>query len=932
MKNTYNSSEMDLNLDYKPFLKRLAEEVREKVEINKTVKVVLPNRRSLFVLQSFLNEYSLPDGFVEMITVDQLMEQLSGLTLIEPEELLVAFYGAYSRVEKNAQPFDRFISWAVSFLTDANEVDLHLGNMSELLKQIDDYHSTGYQFADGNPGPLERDYLSFWQRLPKYHEALHQDLSALKLAYRGLIYRTVAEKSENSPNEILPEFAGKTIFWVGIIPGNPSEQKLIKWLDKELELEVFADVDSFYTDNEAHEAGKLFRTSAFANNTKYRVNLLKQKAYEIQVHASPTNVGQLFIAKSILAEIPKKNYRDTVVVLADEKLLSPFLEVFDDWRPNLNITTGFPLKNTLIHRFVMSWIQLHSGAINRADDVMFYHKHLEEFLEYAVIKNWLNGAANWLELQEEVVRKNFKFVSKKWLHGKLKGDLFANSAFDLLFDWTDQPADIFERIDGVLSDWNKNINKIGFAPIERAALPVYVKKLKLLLSQFHDVLPKSDFKSLRKFVHRQVGYAKIYLEEPENDAIQVMGMLETRMIDFKNVVIIGASDDTVPGNTFKPTHIPFIHRLNYGLPTQKESEALISYHFYRLIQRADFVHLIYSASTTALSGGEGTRFILQLKEELTQLNKKAKLSFPLENSSFELGQEQPLCIEKTPEVLADLRKALNRMSPSGLNRFIDSPLEFYYSYILKVKEQEKVEEDIEANTFGTIIHDTIESLYEPLKGQKISINAINKMITRVDEAVIHQFLQKFDPILLERGKNFVQVELAKNWVRQFLFFDIKDIEKHGEPELVGLEMRLGGEFNHRDVQVSMNSFADRIDRRNGKLRIIDYKTGKVESNDLKASWEGIQTNSAKSKALQLAFYKWALSKLFKTDAEQIDTVIFSFRNKREGFIPLVIDQSKSEKLVEFNEGFETILGHLIDEMFDTSLPFMHRDTTKYPVF
>lgn len=923
---------MDLNLESKPFLQRLAEEVKLQVDASKPVKVVLPNRRSQFVLQSYLLEYFLPENAVEMTTVDQLMEQLSGLTLIEPEELLVAFYAAYTKVETNAQAFDQFTSWAVSFLTDANDVDLHLGNMNDLLKQIHDYHTTGYQFSDGTPGPLERDYLSFWQRLPKYYEALHKDLSALKLAYRGLIYRSVAEMSEHNPSAILPTFSGKTIFWVGIIPGNPSEQKLIKWLHGEVELQVFADVDVFYTDNEAHEAGKLFRSGAFANETKYKVNLLARKSYDFQVHASPTNIGQLFSARTILDKIPKEKYRETVVVLADEKLLAPFLEVFDDWRSHLNITTGYPLKNTLIHRFVMSWIQLHSGTIQRSNDVMFYHKHLEEFLEYAVIKNWLNGAANWLELQEEIVRRNLKFVSKKWLHGKLKGDLFANSAFDLLFDWSDQTSEVFERINEVLNDWNKNTSKLGFAPIERAALPIYLQKLKLLLSQFNDLLPSSDLKALRKFVHRQVGYAKIYLEEPENEAIQVMGMLETRMIDFKNVLIIGASDDTLPGNPSKATHIPFIHRLNYGLPTRKESEALIAYHFYRLLQRADVVHLIYSNSTTALSGGEGTRFILQLKEELTQVNKNALLSFPSERKEMDLSPAKELSIEKTPEVLEDLRKALKRISPSGLNRFIDSPLEFYFSYVLKLKEQEKVEEDIEASTFGSIVHNSIEKLYTPLKSKKITIKAIQEMDAKVDALVMEEFHDKFDPTLIESGKNMIQVELAKNWVRQFLKFDMQDVKDHGEPELLDVEMRLGGEFMHGDVQLAMNSFADRIDRRNGKLRIIDYKTGKVESKDVKASWEEIQTKHEKSKALQLAFYTWALSKLFKANPNEIESVIFSFRNKKEGFIPLVIDDSKAEKVLEFNEGFETVLRGLIDEMFDTSVPFTHRETTKYPVF
>jgi RecB family exonuclease len=923
---------MDLSLESKPFLKRLADRISEEALAGKQLLVVLPNRRSQFVLQAFLNESIQDESRVQLRTVDQLMESLSALKMIEPEELLVAFYSAYSKMEKSPQSFDQFTAWAVSFLTDANDVDLHLGDMDALLKQINEYHQTGEYFKDGTPGPIERDYMTFWQRLPRYYKALREELGQLKLAYRGLIYRKVAESAVGK-NELLDaSFRDKTTYWVGVIPGNPSEQKLLHWIREHHDLAVFADVDQFYIHHQAHEAGKLFRSGAFAKETLWQVNLLQRKAYQFDVHALPNTIGQLLKVKDLLMEIPKEDFSKTVVVLADEKLLSPFLEIFADWRSQLNITTGYPLKNTLIHRFIMSWIQLHSGALRRSGDVMFYHKHLEEFLEYAIIKNWLGGASNWVSIKEQIVARNLKFVSKKWLAKQLSHDLFAEKAFELLFNWPEQVNEVFQLINDVLVDWKKNTEKLGFAPIEIQALPVYIQKLKLLLSQFNDLLPDNDLKALRKFVHRQVGYSKIYLEEPENECIQVMGMLETRMIDFENVIIVGATDDTLPGSPNKATHIPFVHRVNYGLPTRKESEALIAYHFYRLMQRANHIHLIYSTSTTALSGGEGTRYILQLQEELSQINKNVQLNFVNDAQTFELKPAAELVVQKTPEVMASLEQALKRISPSALNRFIDSPLEFYFSYVLRLKEQDKVEEDVEASTFGSIVHNSIELLYQPFIGKEINGEVIQSMLPLVSETVMTEFCKLFDPSLLETGKNKVQVELAKNWVKLFLEFDADDIKTNGSIELIDLEMHLRGEFSYNHLTVNLNSFADRIDKRNGVIRIVDYKTGKVEAKQLEATWEDIQQKSEYGKALQLAFYTWAYAKRTGETPEHIESVIFSFRNKKSGYLPLIIKTEKNQELVSFKEGFEDVMTGLFDEMFDLSQPFTHRETTKYPVF
>lgn len=919
---------MDLNLESKPFLSRLADEISN-LKQDKEVLVVLPNRRSLHVLMPNVANH---EGIL-FKTVDDLMQELVEVKIIDPEELLVAFYGAYCKSEKNPQSFDQFSSWAISFLTDANDIDLHLADVDELLKRIDEYHTTGEYFKDGTPGPLEKDYLTFWQRLPKYYHTLKEELSKLGLAYRGWLYRKVAELTDHNPLTLEAYFQNKYVFWVGIIPGNPSEQKLIAWVNDYTDLRVFADVDVFYTDNQVHEAGRLFRTGQFAHQTDWKVDLLKRKAYDFQVHPLASTIGQITKVRALLADIPVEEKAQTVVVLADEKLLTAFLEVFQTERHQFNITTGYPLKNTLIHRFVMSWMQLHAGAIRRTNEVLFYHKHLEEFLEYPIIKSWLQGSAEWAKVKTEIVKKNRKFVSRKWLLSKFKLDMFAEKAFDLLFDWPEATDEIFQRINDVLADWKANTDKLGFARIEQQALPIYIEKLKLLLAQFNELLPSNDLRTLRGFVHRQVGYAKLYLEEPENQCVQVMGMLETRMIDFKHVIIVGATDDVLPGSPSKATHIPFVHRVAFKLPTRKETEALIAYHFYRLIQRAEHVHLLYSQIASGMSSGEGSRYVLQLKEELKQQNPNFKLTIQNDYKPVKVEAPKPLSIPKTEEVMLDVLNSLKRTSPSAINTFINSPLEFYFSKVLKLSEEKKVEEEVENNTFGSIVHNTLEKLYKPFLNQTISDVEVNAMHQKADALVMAEFHELFEESSLETGKNLVRVELAKNFVHSFLNFDAADIREHGPIKILGIELQLRGKFYFEQHEANILAFVDRIDERKGKVRIIDYKTGKVEAKNLKYTWEALAKNFDLSKALQLCFYKWVYSKEYGIHEDDIEPVIYSFGNQGAGYISMTHDsKNETHEMPSFTAGFDFVLHSVFEELFDTSLPFEHREDSKYTTF
>lgn len=914
--------------DKQPFLDRLAIDIGQKAA-QKPVLVVLPNKRSLFILKEKMEAQGLDERKVQLRTVDELMESVSGVQLMEPEELLITFFKVYSKLEMQPQTFDQFTNWATTFLSDINDVDLHLGNVDDLFHHIDDYHATGEWLSHGEAGPIERNFLSFWKRLPRYYHALREALVNARLGYRGLIYRVVADMATENSTALRSAFAGSNTCWVGVIPGNPSEQALLQWIGKQAKLEVYADTDRYYLQRGIHEAGRLFRTADAEIPAKWTVNLLSTSAYQIKVHPVAGSVAQMLEARSIVESIPKAEWPNTVIAMADPRLISPLMEVFHDLRSQMNITSGYPLRNTLVHRFVMSWVQLHAGAVDRNGDKLFYHQHLEELMEYPAIKTWLQGYSIWARLRGEIIRNNMKFVSRQWLRTQLEGDMFSMEAYALLFDWPSDLPSIFTLIQRVLNDWGKSVQKLGLERVERVALPVYREKLEVLLQQFSELLDGTDLKTLRKFLHRQVGYAKLYIEEPNNDGLQVMGMLETRMVDFKHVIVVGAADDTLPGNPAKATHIPFIHRIQFGLPTKKDTEALITYHFYRLLQRSERVHLIYNTAAEALSGGEPSRFILQLEQELVHYNAKAKIDYTRTGFRLDADDQRDLIVEKTPAVIESVRKFLaSRVSPSALNTFINSPLEFYYYYVLKLKEQQHVEEEVEMSTFGSVVHDVLEWVYQPFRSKSVALDKLQELAAQVDYQIEDQFAQRFPTENLGRGRNLIMVELAKRFVQGFIRLDVEEMKKNGPVRILGLEERQLGKINVQGIDINIFGVADRIDERDGVIRIIDYKTGLVRPPDLKCDWDQITADSKYAKAFQLAFYKWAYCKDHAIEEGKVEPMIFSFRSQAEGYMPLVMGSSDQS----FVGTFEGRLKDLVISMLDDMEPFAHRLDSKYTTF
>lgn len=907
-------------MDKRPFLDRLTEKIAKHTG---AILIVLPNRRSQYALTQRLEVANVDMHRITIRTADQLMEELSGMEMIEPEEALLTLYKAYRSCEKNPQSFEDFNPWATTFLADLNDVDLHLANIEDLYHHISEYKSISID--DLEPGPLEKGFRTFWEKLPSYYHALQKELVQIKLGYRGLIYRRVADMVDAESSILREKIGEKTTFWVGVIPGNPSEQKLLGWIRENERLEVFVDVDEYYLKRANHEAGRLFREDPNLHTALWKVNQLETDSKQITEHPVTGVTAQVMRLKGVLGDIPNEEKSDTVIVLCDAKLLTPVLTFFP--KDSLNISFGHKLGKTSIHRFVMDWLQMHSSAIELNGEPAFYHKHVSVLLNSPEVSKWLRSASIWERLEPYVLKHNWKYISKQWLQEQLSGDLFNEQAYQMLFDWEKDVLFLAHRISEVLNIWTDG-NLMGSNKFEQEALRIYKQKFDQLYTQFGEVLGDTTLPSLRKFIHRHMSHAVFHIAGEFNQGVQLMGLFETRMVDFKHVIFIGASDDNLPGNPNQPTHIPYIHRKEFGLPTIQESQALAAYHFYRLIQRADQVHLIYNTSSEALSGGEESRYMLQLKMELAENNPKLNISDVRQDVDLALESQKEIEIWKSPEVIEAIKAKIGlRLSPSSLNTYINSPLEFYFSHIIGVKEQDKVEEEMEASTFGTAVHQVVEDLYRPFVGKMIDTTALKNSLEQVDEMVTEAFLQEFSEVDIRTGKNHIQVEIAKEYIKTFVKYDLEEMAENGVVKIVSLEERLHEKFTHNDTTVGLVGFADRIDERNGVVRIIDYKTGKVEPPELRCFSHDIFGSSKYSKALQLAFYKWAYSRRHGIPNSEITSMIYSFKRHANGYMPLVVKDEEN-----FVSGFETGLSDVISEMLDETVPFKHHPDSKYTTF
>jgi CRISPR/Cas system-associated exonuclease Cas4 (RecB family) len=928
------------------FLEKLVENIYNSYGENiSSVCFVLPNRRAGLYLKKYLSQKINHTIWSPAIfSIEDFACHISGLSIVDQTTLVFEFYNVYAKIEGSAaQPFDDFMNWAQILLKDYNDSDINLVDTEKLFKYLHEAKKLGqWDLQNTKQTEHEKEYLAFYKSLGKYYAFLKEILLKKKCGYQGLIHKEAINHLET----FLYETEFNKIIFAGFNALTTSEEKIISTLLKSGKAEIFWDADTYYVNDNIQEAGDFLRKYLYEwklKNFNWLENHFAVDEKNISITGVPMHVGQTVFAGQLLSEMSKDiaNSENTAVVLADESLLIPLLYSIPENIQDINITMGYPLSRSTVHSLFLNIFTLHedSRKYSSNGNFKFYQKDIVNIFNHPYFRLILQQKDfNEIFIFSESVKKSNKlFYTAKELNIPIKNKVIA-SLFDDLYEKPLLILDAITAIIAMIRDilLSKKNNKINSNEIDVEYLFNYA----VIISKIRDILGDygfiKDIKSLKKIFSGLTETATIPFYGEPLKGLQIMGMLETRSLDFENIILLSVNENILPAGKFQNTFVPYDIRSEMGLSTYKQKESIFAYHFYRLLQRAKNIHILYNTQIGDFGSGEKSRFITQIEKELPKYNSKIIIkSDVLVADSSPANLIEEISIAKSKEILTELESiAVTGFSPSALNVYISCPLKFYFQYIEKIEEAETTADTIDAATLGSVVHFVLFELYKDLKNKVITTADIQKMHGMIEKLITAGFKEYYPEGNIDSGKNLLIAKVATRFVKNFLQQETDFIKKSSDQKRALTILRLE-EFcdtiiemktkEGKPLSVKLKGFIDRIDIIDETLRIIDYKTGIVKSEELKFSaWDQLISEPLLSKSLQLLIYSYLFSK--KYYSENVQTGIITFRNLSKGFMAVNCPDS-NEKVInkDILMKIEEIIVDLFSQIYSKDIPFSQTD-------
>jgi hypothetical protein len=890
--------------------------------------VVLPNKRAkIFLIEALKNQVETNVLSPNIVSIEELIQDIASIRSIDSIELLFEFYQVYlSLTEKsNQQSFELFANWAKTLLQDFNEIDRYLlepNHVLSYLKDIEDIKKWGIEVE--NKTQLLEKYIDFWKLLPNYYQSLYNHLLNKGIGYQGLIYR----EAVNNLNHFSDSIKEKQFVFAGFNALNTSEERIIQHLMASDQASIYWDVDQAFLNDPFHDAGLFVRRfkeswkNYKSNPFEWILNDFSQPK-NIQIIGTPKTIGQAKIAGSIIENIINANpdvpLDKVAIVLGEENILVPLLYSLPSSVGALNITMGYSSKNNPAQILIAKLFKMHTNSLSRnAKNYVFYYKDVLDILTHPLVEPY----AKTNVLVNTINQNNYTFIT----HHKLM-ELNPNPSdlFLLLFQkWEKGSGAVLETISSLLQTIKDNLsNENGEEKIAKAFVYSIFKVINKLINYYssHEHIDKIE--TLYAIYKQVIDLAEVSFEGEPLNGLQIMGVLESRVLDFETVIITSMNEGKLPAGKSQDSFIPYDVKRELGLPTFKEKDAIYTYHFYHLLQRAKNIYLLYNTESEGLDAGEKSRFITQLEVE-KQPNHT--LTHEIYNAILPETAYQPIVVPKSEAVMVRLKEiAENGFSPSALTSYIRNPIQFYFQKILRISEVEEVEENIALNTLGTIIHETLKVLYTPFIGKFLSEAAILSCFKLLDDEVLRQFKLVYKEGEIKKGRNLLAFEVAKRNISNFLKVELESIKNGDAIKILALEQRFERILEHPSLPfpVKIGGSVDRIEERDGKIRIIDYKTGKVEKGSITLkSWKDLTKDIKNDKIIQVLAYAFMYEK--EANGKQIEAGIISFKNLKSGFLPFNFKEGKEENTViddnTLNNYLEQIV-LLLNEILDMNIPF-----------
>lgn len=932
------------------------------------LKVILPNERTRVFLNDALSQVAgRAIWSPEFLSIDSLMVSLSGLERMDSIGAITLLYKVYSEIYsaggREAESFDSFYRWGEVLLNDFDAVDKYLIDADMLFANVADLKDVDADLADylGEEGlaivkrfwrefDAERrsskhkaEFLNIWRTLLPTYKAFRQRLAEQNVGYTGMIYRSAADAIRLSGAE-LP--AGRYVA-VGFNALSEAEKILFDHLRKVHNADFYWDYDDYYLLDEKQEAGLFVRENLrrYPMPEGFVLPSCFGEPKEIKVVSTASDslqckyVGE-FVDEIVKAE--KKIDKNTAIVLTNEGLLSPLLYSLPDSVGKVNITMGYPLRNTLAYSFVERLLQLQLRVRRtRQGKVSFYHSDVVGLLSHPFVVAIDRRAT--AALKNEVVRRGRIHIEVESLAG-------CHPVLDKLFSHHDNWAGLKDYLLEIV------------ALIARAGLPNESKERRALMREcfglMAETIIKVDNSVARCGVEMKLStYAALlrrvmqglripYSGEPLR-GVQVMGILETRNLDFDNVIVLSMNDDNFPSGRISDTSfIPYNLRFAYGMPTPRHNEGVYAYYFYRLIQRARRVDLVYRSVPNDKSSAEHSRYIYQLDFESPHKLKRIEKSL-----NVNLAEKGSLRVEKKGDVLKRLQAYLGRdgeqplrkISPSTFNNYMECSLKFYFSAIAGIRTPEEIEEGVDYALFGTIFHKAMELLYKPMMTKHLPPIPYLSKLTEEDvhnavfEAITEEF---FGGDRVEESEYGGHLIVVRDTVETYINTCVLPYDRSPERtdyRVRYLEHPMESDFEFSRGKVTFHGISDRIDMMpDGSLRIIDYKTGSIHKDFSGIS--GLMKELPKEHngaVLQTLIYSMVAERMQQRgeiDGKGATPSLYYVRYMRQAdYSPLLTDKSNSipvSSYGEYREEFERELDKYLNELFDENEPFVATDNEK----
>lgn len=933
----------------KTFLEELAAHIWARyAEKTDALCIVLPNKRAGLYLKRFIaREAGKAIWAPRIVSIEQLISERTGLRIADHLTLISELYEVHRTLRgETADSFTDFMHWGGTLLHDFNDTDLYLADAKQLFSYLDASRALTLWNPDGRPlSEFQQNYLGFYQSLYSYYTALRERLDQRQWAYPGYAFR----KAALNPVECFGNSRGIRYLFAGFNALTPAEEKIIRYLIDEGNAECIWDADAYYLDDPRQEAGHFLRS--------YRETLSKESfrftgtgwstPKNIHITGIAGHVGQAKVCGQILQSLPPEEITQTCVVLADESLLLPVLNAIPESITTFNITMGFPLSQSPLHSLLGDILSLHENAARLqslygdGSPVLLAGKVLS-ILQHPYVISWAGpaeqGDASLLSLaiSRKIRESQQYYMSQAGLEKEIRS-LSATGwgKLALLFgNWSGQGVDVPSCLESLLLHLQEHYLTMDDATLEREYIFQYLKLLTGMRSILTEYAIPGDLPTTRLLLAEAAGSATLPFYGEPLSGLQIMGVLETRNLDFKNVIVLSVNDDILPGNASQNSYIPHDIRNDFGLPSYKQREAVFSYHFYRLLQRCDRAWLLHNTQPGNLGSGEKSRFLAQLQHELPRVNPLAQITE--EVLSVLPALQQPslaVSIEKTPGILERIADRGRRgFAPSSINAYLDCPLRFYFSEILNLTPEEEATASMDAATLGTTLHNTLEKLYRPYVGQVLTYALIDKISAPALPLLHEEFrnnLRGSDPRF---GKNLLLARVAETYLQTFLQGE-RARSANGQPERMveAVEQSLSANLrygNTPEQTVLIKGRVDRIDRIGESVCIYDYKTGHVDEKELKwADLTALLAGTEKSKSIQLITYAWLYGQQHPDASTAIESGIISFRALKKGPLALRLGESTGLTAKVLQE-FETWLSGLLSEIFDPTKSFVQTSDEK----